>query len=49
MEIRKVKQEHKFKLAKLLEEDYGVKINPMSLFDMQVRNLDHLRIDILKI
>lgn len=34
--IMKVKQENKLKLAQLLERDYGVKINPSSLFDIQV-------------
>lgn len=34
--IQKIKQENKFKLAKLLEDDYGVKINAYSMFDIQV-------------
>lgn len=35
-EICKVKQENKLKLAKLLEDEYGIKINSASLFDIQV-------------
>ena len=38
-EIQKVKQENKFKLTKLLEEEYGIKVNPTSLFDIQVGQL----------
>ena len=34
--VQKVKQENKLKLAQMLEKDYGVKINPASMFDIQV-------------
>lgn len=34
--VQKVKQENKLKLAQLLEKDYNVKINPSSIFDIQV-------------
>jgi len=34
--IQKVKQENKLKLAQLLQKDYGVKVNPASMFDIQV-------------
>lgn len=35
-EIMKVKQGNKRILAQLLESEYGVKINPASLFDIHV-------------
>lgn len=34
--VQKVKQENKLRLATLLEKDYNVKINPSSIFDIQV-------------
>lgn len=34
--VQKVKQENKLKLAQLLQKDYGVKVNPASMFDIQV-------------
>lgn len=34
--VQKVKQENKLKLAQLLQKDYGVKVNPSSMFDIQV-------------
>jgi hypothetical protein len=34
--IQKVKQENKLRLAQLLQKDYGVKVNPASMFDIQV-------------
>ncbi|CAG0919438.1 unnamed protein product [Notodromas monacha] len=33
--VQTVKQENKLKIAQLLEKDYGVKINPASIFDIQ--------------
>jgi starch phosphorylase len=35
--VQKAKQENKLKLAELLTKDYGVEINPSSMFDIQVR------------
>lgn len=35
----KVKQENKLKLAQLLEKDYGLKINPASMFDIHVKSI----------
>jgi starch phosphorylase len=35
--VQKVKQENKLKLAQLLQKEYGVKVNPSSMFDIQVR------------
>lgn len=46
-EIQKVKQENKFKLAKLLEEDYGIKINATSLFDIQVKRIHEYKRQLL--
>lgn len=37
--VVKVKQENKLRLAEMLERDYGVKINPASIFDIQVFDL----------
>lgn len=34
--VQKVKQENKLKLAQLLQKEYGVKVNPASMFDIQV-------------
>lgn len=37
--VAKVKQENKLKLAQLLEKQYNVKINPASMFDIQVKRI----------
>jgi starch phosphorylase len=34
--VQKVKQENKLKLAQLLQKEYGVNVNPASMFDIQV-------------
>lgn len=34
--IVKVKQENKLRLTQMLEKDYGVQVNPASIFDIQV-------------
>lgn len=34
--VQKVKSENKMKLAQLLEKEYNIKINPSSMFDIQV-------------
>ena len=34
--VQTVKQENKMRLAQQLEKEYGVEINPASLFDVQV-------------
>ncbi|XP_065217799.1 glycogen phosphorylase [Planococcus citri] len=46
-EIQKVKQENKYKLTKLLEEDYGIKVNPTSLFDIQVKRIHEYKRQLL--
>ncbi|KAK7603930.1 hypothetical protein V9T40_004203 [Parthenolecanium corni] len=45
--IQKIKQENKFKLAKLLEDDYGVKINAYSMFDIQVKRIHEYKRQLL--
>lgn len=35
--IRRVKQENKMRVAQYLEDEYNVKINPSSIFDIHVR------------
>ncbi|XP_033017800.1 glycogen phosphorylase, liver form [Lacerta agilis] len=38
-EVSKVKQENKVKFAQYLEKEYKVKINPSSMFDVQVKRI----------
>uniref|UniRef100_A0A8D2J2P1 Alpha-1,4 glucan phosphorylase n=2 Tax=Varanus komodoensis TaxID=61221 RepID=A0A8D2J2P1_VARKO len=38
-EVAKVKQENKVKFAQFLEKEYKVKINPASMFDVQVKRI----------
>lgn len=45
--VMKVKQENKLKLAQMLEKDYGVKVNPSSLFDIQVKRLHEYKRQLL--
>ncbi|KAK5643508.1 hypothetical protein RI129_007353 [Pyrocoelia pectoralis] len=45
--VMNVKQENKFKLASLLEKDYGVKVNPYSLFDIQVKRIHEYKRQLL--
>lgn len=45
--VMNVKQENKFKLASMLEKDYGVKINPYSLFDIQVKRIHEYKRQLL--
>lgn len=45
--VAQVKQENKVKLAQLLERDYGVKINPASLFDIQVKRIHEYKRQLL--
>lgn len=40
--VQTVKHENKLRLATLLEKEYNVKINPSSIFDIQVRLLGPL-------
>lgn len=45
--IMKVKQENKLRLAQILEKDYGVKINPSSMFDIQVKRIHEYKRQLL--
>jgi glycogen phosphorylase len=47
--VAKVKQENKFKLAALLEQDYGVKVNPSSMFDIQVKRIHEYKRQLLNV
>jgi len=45
--LQTVKQENKMKLATILENDYGVKINTGSLFDIQVKRIHEYKRQLL--
>lgn len=45
--VMKVKQENKLKLAALLEEDYGIKVNSASLFDVHVKRIHEYKRQLL--
>lgn len=45
--VAKVKQENKLKLAQILEKDYGVKVNPASMFDIQVKRIHEYKRQLL--
>lgn len=44
-----VKQENKFKLASILERDYNVKVNPSSMFDIQVKRIHEYKRQLLNL
>nr|CAD7199748.1 unnamed protein product [Timema douglasi] len=45
--VQKVKQENKLKLSQLLEKEYNIKINPSSLFDIQVKRIHEYKRQLL--
>ncbi|KAK7873668.1 hypothetical protein R5R35_013208 [Gryllus longicercus] len=45
--VQKVKQENKLRLAQILEKDYGVKVNPASMFDIQVKRIHEYKRQLL--
>lgn len=45
--IAKVKQENKVKLTQIIEKDYGIKVNPSSLFDIQVKRIHEYKRQLL--
>jgi starch phosphorylase len=47
--VAKVKQENKFKLAALLEKDYNVRVNPSSMFDIQVKRIHEYKRQLLNL
>lgn len=47
--VMKVKQENKLKLASLIERETGVKIDPASMFDVQVKRIHEYKRQLLNI
>lgn len=45
--IQVVKQENKMRLAQILEKDYGVAVNPASIFDVQVKRIHEYKRQLL--
>ncbi|KAJ8919353.1 hypothetical protein NQ315_003938 [Exocentrus adspersus] len=45
--VMKVKQENKLRLAELLEKDYGIKVNPASMFDIHVKRIHEYKRQLL--
>uniref|UniRef100_A0A0A9Y0L7 Alpha-1,4 glucan phosphorylase n=3 Tax=Lygus hesperus TaxID=30085 RepID=A0A0A9Y0L7_LYGHE len=48
-EVMRVKQENKMRLASLLEKDYGVEINPASMFDIHVKRIHEYKRQLLNV
>lgn len=49
LNLKKVKQENKMKLAILIENEYHVKVDPTSMFDMQVKRMHEYKRQLLNI
>lgn len=45
--VQTAKQENKLRLAKQLEQEYGVKVNPSSMFDIQVKRIHEYKRQLL--
>lgn len=45
--VQSVKQENKLKLASLIKKDYGISINPASMYDIQVKRLHEYKRQLL--
>lgn len=48
-DIQHVKQENKHRLAEWLEKTYNQRINPMSIFDMQVKRIHEYKRQLLNV
>lgn len=46
-DVQKAKQENKLRLAKLIESEFGVKINPSSMYDIQVKRIHEYKRQLL--
>uniref|UniRef100_A0A8B9MW15 Alpha-1,4 glucan phosphorylase n=1 Tax=Accipiter nisus TaxID=211598 RepID=A0A8B9MW15_9AVES len=46
-DVAKVKQENKLKFAAFLEKEYGVRVNPASIFDVQVKRIHEYKRQLL--
>lgn len=49
LQIKKVKQENKLKLCKILEKDYNVQVDPDSMFDIQVKRIHEYKRQLLNL
>lgn len=47
--VMKVKQENKLRLAQILEREYGVKVNPASMFDIHVKRIHEYKRQLLNV
>ncbi|KAM3717609.1 Glycogen phosphorylase, muscle form [Dirofilaria immitis] len=47
--IRRVKQENKMRLAQFLDDEYNVKINPSSIFDIHVKRMHEYKRQLLNV
>ncbi|KAK6107626.1 Glycogen phosphorylase brain form [Brugia pahangi] len=47
--IRRVKQENKMRVAQYLEDEYNVKINPSSIFDIHVKRIHEYKRQLLNV
>jgi len=47
--LQKVKCENKMKLADIIEKDYGIKVDPNSMFDVQVKRIHEYKRQLLNI
>merc|ERR1712071_463644 len=45
--VQTVKQENKMKVAQFLQKEYGVDVNPASLFDIQVKRIHEYKRQLL--
>lgn len=45
--VMKIKQENKLRFAQLIEKDYGIKVNPSSIFDIQVKRIHEYKRQLL--